>query len=83
MQPIRFLVLGIGLILSACGPNRPPLTICFYSVESHSARCTDPKGKDFEVPEPELNKWLALSEADTQKLLDYVLALERKAAACR
>lgn len=81
MQRLTYLALGI--ILSACAPNRPPLNICFFATEDMSAHCTDPKGVDFVVPATEMNKWFTLNEVDTQKLLDYVLQLEKKAAGKR
>lgn len=77
---IKYLVLGIAL--SACGPNRPPLTICFFSVEAQASMCTDPKGVDTQVPVANMDKWFTMNREDSERLLEYVIELEKKAARC-
>lgn len=79
MQLTKLVLLGI--LLTSCGPNRPAVTICFYSDQAHVAKCTDPKGKDFDCDSACMDK--AFVTQDWQKILDYITALERKATSCR
>ena len=79
MRLMLFLALGI---LSACGPNRPKISICFFSTEALAMLCTDPKGQDFQVPVADMDKYFGLKEADAKLLLEYVTDLEAKAARC-
>ena len=76
------LFLALGIALSSCGPNRPKISICFFSTEAMAMLCTDPKGQDFQVPVSEMDKYFGLKEADAKLLLEYVTDLEAKAARC-
>lgn len=73
---IVYLALGISLV--SCGPNRPALSICFFSYEARAMKCTDPKGKDFECDLQCMDGYFGLSARDAEKLLDYVTDLEKK-----
>lgn len=75
MLPLLFLLLGISLV--SCGPNRPPLSICFFSSQDRVMKCSDPKGQAFEVTIENMNGYFGLNPRDAEKLLEYVTDLEK------
>lgn len=81
MRPIASLILGIiALSLLGCGPNRPPLTMCFFSSEARVMKCTDPEGKDYDCDVYCMDEFFGMPKKDAERLLDYVIELEKKAA---
>ena len=79
MRLMRFLAL---VILSACGPNRPKISLCSLRTEALANLFTHPKGQDFQVPVADMDKYFGLKDADAILLLEYVTDLEAKAARC-
>lgn len=75
-KPQALLVL-LGTSLVSCGPNRPALSICFFSYEARAMKCTDPKGKDFECDLQCMDGYFGLSARDAESLLKYVTDLEK------
>lgn len=81
MRLTLFLMLGISS-LSACGPNRPQMTICFYNDEQHVSKCKSPDGKRFDCDSKCMDKHFTTPERDAEKLMNYVVELEKQAAKC-
>jgi len=75
------LIAGI-LSFCGCGSHAPKVTWCFIDGDKEIVSCRDPEHKEFDLTIKEADKFIAQPLEDAQKVRNYVLELERRAAQC-